>query len=114
MAGISGVKYSQPTQQARLAVALFHKWEKTYKVKPILLEKYLVSQRYGYGGTPDLFAEITTEFGQTRELVDFKTSKEIYPTTFVQVAHFPPWSCPYLYFTTGLAPVLDLLTTNLL
>lgn len=81
--------YSQnQIQQARLAVAHFHKWEKIYHPKPILIEKHLISQKFGYGGTIDLFAEITTEFAKTRELVDFKTSKEIYPTTFVQVAAY--------------------------
>jgi len=74
--------------QARLAVAHFHKWEKIYHVKPILIEKHLISRKFGFGGTIDLFAELTTDISQTRELVDFKTSKEIYPTTYVQVAAY--------------------------
>ena len=74
--------------QARLAVAHFHRWEKIYHVKPILIEKHLISRKFGFGGTIDLFAELTTDISQTRELVDFKTSKEIYPTTYVQVAAY--------------------------
>ena len=75
-------------EQARLAVNLFQKWEAIYHVKPILIEKHLISRRFGYGGTIDLFAELTTDIAQTRELVDFKTSKDIFSSTYVQVAAY--------------------------
>lgn len=75
-------------RQARIAVSFFHKWRKIYQVKPILIEKQLVSRIYGYGGTLDLFAELTTGISRTRELVDFKTSKDIFPTAYVQVAAY--------------------------
>ena len=75
-------------EQARLAVAHFHKWEAIYHVKPILIEKHLISRKFGYGGTIDLFAELTTDIAQTRELVDFKTSEDIFSSTYVQVAAY--------------------------
>jgi len=59
-------------------------WEKTHPIKPILVEKPLVSDIYGYGGTPDCIAYD----GDNLELIDFKTGKAIYPEMFYQVAAY--------------------------
>ena len=44
-------------------------WEEQHKIEPILIEEPLVSELYGYGGTPDLLARLDGEL----TLVDFKS-----------------------------------------
>lgn len=59
-------------------------WEKGHPVKPVLVEKPLVSDIYGYGGTPDCICE----YNSGLELLDFKTGKAIYPEMFYQIAAY--------------------------
>lgn len=59
-------------------------WEKQHKVEPILCEAALVSERYGYGGTVDMFALV--DYVPT--IVDYKTGKAIYPEHIYQVAAY--------------------------
>ena len=59
-------------------------WEKRNPIKPVLVEQPLVSDIYGYGGTPDCIAYN----GDNLELLDFKTGKAIYPEMFYQVAAY--------------------------
>jgi len=75
-------------QQAEHALTLFHKWRVTYNVRPILIEKHLVSKQYCYGGTPDLYATLTIGGQDFKELIDFKTSSSFYPTHFAQIAAY--------------------------
>lgn len=76
-----------PEQEA-LAVPCFRKyldWESKNPVIPVMVEERLVSERYQYGGTPDLYAICNKEL----VLVDFKTNaKGIYPEMVYQVSAY--------------------------
>lgn len=78
-------EYSQANiDKAKVAFNAFLNFEKAYKLKPIEMEIPLVSEKYGYGGSIDLYAELNGK----KCLIDFKTSKAIYPTMKVQVAAY--------------------------
>ena len=47
----------------------FYEWEKSHKLEPIILEVPLVSDLYGFGGTPDYIGLVNGRL----EIVDFKT-----------------------------------------
>jgi len=74
--------------RAEQALSMFHKWAEVYKPRAILLEKSLISHRYGYGGTLDLYAELTIGDRQFREICDFKTGSGPWPTHFAQLAAY--------------------------
>lgn len=59
-------------------------WAKHHKIEPILIETPLVSEEYRFGGTPDLLALVDG----IPTLVDFKTSKALYPEHYIQVAAY--------------------------
>jgi hypothetical protein len=59
-------------------------WEKHHTVEPILLETPLVSEAYGYGGTPDNFCLLDG----VPTLLDYKTSKGIYTEMYYQLAAY--------------------------
>jgi len=59
-------------------------WGKGHPIKPVLVEKILVSDTYGYGGTPDCIAYN----GDNLELIDFKTGKALYPEMWYQIAAY--------------------------
>jgi hypothetical protein len=59
-------------------------WEKNHTVDPILLETPLVSENYGYGGTPDNFCFLDG----VPTLLDYKTSKGIYIEMYYQLAAY--------------------------
>jgi len=87
---LSGLKtdtseYSQnDIEQAENCFLSYLEWEKSHKLEPILIEKPLVSDFYGYGGTPDFFGYVDGE----QELIDFKTGKALYSESFYQVAAY--------------------------
>ena len=60
--------------QAENCIISFFEWEKMHSFEPILIESPLVSEKYKFGGTPDLLAKINGEYC----LIDFKTGKGIY------------------------------------
>ncbi|OFW47191.1 MAG: hypothetical protein A2163_04070 [Actinobacteria bacterium RBG_13_35_12] len=62
----------------------FYEWARPRKVKSILVETPLVSDKYKYGGTPDVYGEMDDKL----TLLDFKTGSGIYPDFFVQVAAY--------------------------
>jgi len=70
--------------QAMSSVQSFDDWEKEKKIKVIFVERPLVSERYGFGGTLDIYARINDLF----ELIDLKTGSGIYPEMFIQVAGY--------------------------
>ncbi len=70
--------------QAENSVLSYLEWKKKKKVEPIFVEKGLVSDGLGYGGTIDLFAKIDG----VPTIVDFKTSKAIYPEMISQLAAY--------------------------
>ncbi len=60
-------------------------WESKNPVMPVMVEQRLVSERYQYGGTPDLYAVCNKEL----ILVDFKTNaKGIFPEMVYQVSAY--------------------------
>ncbi len=59
-------------------------WEKQHKVEPILCEESLVSERFGYGGTVDMYAMVDG----VPTILDYKTGKSIYPEHLYQVAAY--------------------------
>jgi hypothetical protein len=64
----------------------FCAWRKQHEIRPIALERSLVSEQYQYGGRVDMVAEIDGVL----ELVDFKTGRGIYPEMFYQLAGYAP------------------------
>ena len=60
--------------QAENCIISFFEWKKMHSFEPILIESPLVSEKYKFGGTPDLLAKINGEYC----LIDFKTGKGIY------------------------------------
>ena len=62
----------------------YQAWESQHTIKPILIEVPLVSDTFKYGGTPDLYCELDGEL----TLLDFKTSKALYPEVMYQMAGY--------------------------
>jgi hypothetical protein len=59
-------------------------WEKLHPLKPLVIEEPLVSEEWGFGGTPDLLAEMNGDIC----LIDFKTGKAIYDEYFYQLSAY--------------------------
>lgn len=62
----------------------FYEWARPRNIKPILVETPLISEKYRYGGTPDVYGEMDSKLA----LLDFKTGAGIYPDFFVQLAAY--------------------------
>ena len=77
--------YSQnQIDQAENSALSFWEWEKDHKIEPILVEKPLVSELLGFGGTCDIYGKVNG----FHELIDLKTGSGIYPEFFIQVAAY--------------------------
>jgi len=59
-------------------------WEKENPLTPVIIETPFVSEKFKYGGTPDLLADIGGEF----ILLDFKTGGGVYDSYFCQLAAY--------------------------
>lgn len=70
--------------QAENAILAFFEWEKYHHVGPILVEEPMVSERFGFGGTVDCLGLVNGELC----LLDFKTSRGIFPEMLTQVAAY--------------------------
>jgi len=72
--------------KAETCLLKYWEWKKVNPITPMFAERPLVSEQYRYGGTIDCFArrDDTGEF----VLIDFKTSKAIYPEYFYQLAAY--------------------------
>lgn len=70
--------------QAENAVLSFFEWEKTHHIDPILVEEPLVSEMFRFGGTIDCLGQINGNLC----LLDFKTSRGIFPEMLIQVAAY--------------------------
>ena len=70
--------------QAENATLSFFEWEKTHPIKPVLIEERLVSEQFRFGGTVDCLGHINGDLC----LVDFKTSRGIFPEMMLQVAAY--------------------------
>jgi len=62
----------------------FYEWIRPRKVKPVLIETPLISEKFQYGGTPDIYGKMDGEL----TLLDFKTGARIYPEHFIQVSAY--------------------------
>ncbi|MFH1883803.1 MAG: hypothetical protein ABIL62_13990 [Planctomycetota bacterium] len=83
MTNFSG--YDQTQQDAaEWCVKSWDAWCRGRDIKPILLEAPLVSERYRYGGTLDLFAEVDG----IKTLIDLKSTNDIWPEHFTQVSAY--------------------------
>ena len=71
-------------EKAENCMLSFFEWEKTNKIKPILLETPLVSELHSYGGTIDCYCQLN----DVPTLIDFKTGKAIYDEMMYQVSAY--------------------------
>jgi len=79
--------------QAENSVLSFFKWEESHKIIPILIEEPLISEQYRFGGTIDCLGEVNGELC----LIDFKTSRGIFPEMLIQVAAYTKLLAEYNY-----------------
>lgn len=92
--GLDVSDYSQnQIDLANNSYSSYVEWEKHHKIEPILIETPLVSEEYRFGGTPDLLAKVDG----VETLVDFKTSKALYPEHSIQVAAYWVLALEYGY-----------------
>lgn len=78
-------EYSQQDiATAQACLKSYLEWEKSHQVEPLIVEKPLVSDIYGYGGTPDCLAKVNGEL----ELIDFKTSNAIWNDYYYQLSAY--------------------------
>lgn len=70
--------------QAKNSVRSFDEWEKGHKIEVIFVEKPLVSEEFGFGGTHDVYGRLNGLY----ELIDLKTGSGIYPEMFIQIAGY--------------------------
>lgn len=62
----------------------FYEWARPRKVKPILMEQPLISEKYQYGGTFDIYGKMDGEL----TLLDFKSGSGLYDEHFIQLAAY--------------------------
>jgi len=70
--------------KAETAFLAYLDFEKKHHLKLIASEIQLVSEKYGFGGTVDCYAELDGK----KSLIDFKTSNGVWPEMRVQVAAY--------------------------
>lgn len=70
--------------KAENALISYFNWEKNHTVEPVLTEAAMVSEQWGFGGTVDLLCRLDGEL----TLVDYKTSKGIFPEHIYQLAAY--------------------------
>jgi hypothetical protein len=77
--------YSQADiEKANNSLKSYYAWKKQNPIKPIMVETALISEKFGYGGTMDLFAQNH----DSNILYDFKTSGGIYVSYLYQLAAY--------------------------
>jgi hypothetical protein len=69
---------------AENAFLSYLEWKKGHVLEPFIAEVPLVSERFEFGGTPDFFGLVDGE----PTVLDFKTSKDIYPEHLIQLAAY--------------------------
>jgi hypothetical protein len=75
--------------KAVTAFNAYRSWRARVHLRPVAIEEPLVSERWQYGGTPDLIAVVNNALA----LVDFKTSARPYPDNLVALAaHANLWN----------------------
>jgi hypothetical protein len=71
----------QAVHAAENSLQSFVEWERRHVVEVVMAEKPLVSDKHGFGGTPDVYANVDG----IPTLMDFKTGKGIYDEMLYQV-----------------------------
>ena len=67
---------------AEPCIEKFYAWKKSNKITPILIETPLISEKYKYGGTLDLYCELNG----IKTLLDWKTGSGFYEGHKVQLS----------------------------
>ena len=70
--------------KALIAYNSWTEWRDKVELKPLYVEQKIYSEKHGYAGTLDLIAEVEGKV----TLVDYKTSKAIYPESFLQISAY--------------------------
>ncbi len=73
---------AESRQTAQICFQQFKEWYKGYNIE--MSENSMISKTHGFGGTIDAMFRINNEM----VLVDFKTSNDIYPSYWMQVAAY--------------------------
>lgn len=83
---IHGIPYSLDSLDERIISAFngYLSWKKTSDAIIVATEIPLVSQKYGYGGTPDAIAKVKGDLC----LMDWKTSARVYTDHLLQLAAY--------------------------
>lgn len=77
--------YDQVQQDAaRWCVRSWDAWKSGKEIKPILIEESLLSERYRYGGTMDIFCELDG----IKTLIDLKSTNDLWPEHYIQVSGY--------------------------
>ena len=71
-------------KSAENSLASFDNWLKEHIVEPVLMETPIVSERYRFGGTPDIYGKVDGVY----EVIDIKTGSGIYPEHYIQTASY--------------------------
>lgn len=74
----------QDIAAAASSMSKFKEWLEIHELEPILLETPLVSELFSYGGTFDFYGKDNDK----PTLLDFKTSGDVYPENFYQLAAY--------------------------
>jgi len=83
--GVDLSEYSQKDiERAENALKSFNSWKKDKDITPVLSEQMLISEKYQFGGAPDLYGKINGD----HILIDFKTSNAIYDEHFIQLGAY--------------------------
>lgn len=80
----TGKKEKVDNPRYHKAIKAFDEWIKERKVKIIEREKIVYNEEWGYAGTLDALVEID----DTRYIIDYKTSSNVYPSHYIQVAGY--------------------------
>jgi hypothetical protein len=71
--------------EAFIAVNSWQEWRETVHLRPLAVESQVISRKYGYAGTTDY---LCAEVNGIETLVDWKTSKAVFPEHFLQAAAY--------------------------
>jgi hypothetical protein len=87
-AGIYGEPTEVPPELADTGRILFD-WLDAHKVTPLIRERPIANREFGYGGRPDLVADMEWPGrGTVRALLDLKTGENVYDSAAVQLAAY--------------------------
>lgn len=91
-------------EKAHNALRSYHAWKSHNDIVPIGVEESLVSEKWGYGGTFDLYATVNG----AATIIDFKTSGALYADYSTQIAAY----CELVKENKGVMPQGKLIRIN--